>query len=199
MGAYFELGLRHITDLNGYDHILFLLALCAPYSLGHWKKVAILVTAFTVGHSLTLALAVLDIVQASAEWVEFIIPITILLTAIYNGAFGVIRNISPKSAAMPPNPQSRAIYGLTVCFGLIHGLGFSNYLRSLLGHDIVWPLLNFNIGLEIGQLAIVTAGLVLQWAIARIHAKAETWWPIALSAVAVMVALKLAFERFPGF
>ena len=197
MGAYFELGLQHITDLNGYDHILFLLALCAPFSISQWKKVAVLVTAFTLGHSLTLALAVLELVHVSSEWIEFLIPITILITAIYNGLSAIFN----KEGRTHSSARVLSIYPsylLALGFGLIHGLGFSNYLRSLLGSEIMWPLFNFNLGLEVGQLAIVAAGLAFRWGIANISLKAETWWPIVLSGVAALVAFNMALNRFPG-
>ncbi len=82
--TYFQLGFEHITDLNGYDHMLFLLALCAAYRYSEWKKILVLVTAFTVGHSITLALSVLNIIPVNGAWIEFLIPITILATAIKN-------------------------------------------------------------------------------------------------------------------
>ena len=147
---FFELGREHIADLSGYDHILFIAALCIGYLPKDWKKILILVTAFTVGHSITLALSALDAVTVSAEWIEFLIPVTIMITALIN----ILRkDVERKQRVVSLE------FLLASFFGLIHGLGFSNYLKSLLGKDtsIINQLLAFNIGLEIGQLLIVVA------------------------------------------
>src|SRR5688500_13402623 len=122
---YFILGKDHILDYaNGYDHILFVVALCTLYQLRDWKQVLILVTAFTLGHSITLALATLEIITVKAELIEFLIPLTIFITAASN-IFK--REDSFSGRAMYIN------YFYAAFFGLIHGLGFSNYLRSILG------------------------------------------------------------------
>lgn len=145
---YFKLGVTHITDLVGYDHILFIIVLCAAYSLIQWKNILILITAFTVGHCTTLILALLNIVKISSDIIEFLIPLTILFTAI--------ANIFQKNDYVKPLHQYFK-YFMALFFGLIHGLGFSNYLRSLLGSEsnLVKPLLAFNLGIEFGQLIIV--------------------------------------------
>src|SRR5687767_3974925 len=152
---YFGLGKDHILDYqNGYDHILFVIALCALYQLRDWKQVLILVTAFTVGHSITLALSTLNIVSVSAPLVEFLIPMTIFITAVSN----IFKNEDHLSGrAMQVN------YFYTAFFGLIHGLGFSNYLKSILGREksIVSQLLAFNLGLEFGQIIIVAIFLLI--------------------------------------
>ncbi len=144
---YLELGFDHISDLDGYDHILFIVVICAIYHWEEWKKILILVTAFTIGHSLTLALAVFDIVSVSRDFIEFLIPVTIMLTALSN----IIQGEKTKERSVNWN------YLLVLGFGLIHGLGFSNYLKALLGKsgDVFTPLLAFNIGVELGQLVIV--------------------------------------------
>src|SRR6478672_1120989 len=151
---YFTLGREHIADFSGYDHILFVGALCLGYLPKDWKKILVLVTAFTVGHSITLALSVLNIIEVSSKWIEFLIPVTIVVTAI------VTTYRKPATAG-----QMSPVYILAVLFGLIHGLGFSNHLKSLLGKNdsIVSDLLAFNIGLEIGQLIIVAAILLLSF------------------------------------
>src|SRR5262245_8163628 len=154
---YFDLGKDHILDYaNGYDHILFVLALCAVYVIGDWKRILILVTAFTVGHSITLALATLNIITVSAAWVEFLIPLTLFTTAISN-------RFRREEILAPPAVQTN--YLLALFFGLIHGLGFSNYLRSLLGRQesIVTPLFAFNVGLEFGQIIIVGVFLAVSF------------------------------------
>src|SRR5688572_12761348 len=143
--SYLELGFDHILDLNGYDHILFLIALCAAYSSADWKKILILVTAFTIGHSFTLAMSSLDIITINADLIELIIPVTILITAILN-------------LVIKPDTSKRwqIIYLLPLFFGFIHGMGFSNYFKVLLGREaeIILPLFAFNLGVELGQICI---------------------------------------------
>ena len=150
---YFELGTDHILDINGYDHILFVISLSALYFLADWKNVLILVTAFTIGHSITLALSTLGIITIDSALIEFLIPLTILITAITN------------LFTTPGATQSRIQmnYIFAAFFGLIHGLGFSNYLKSLLGTDssIVTQLLAFNLGIEVGQIIIVGVYLLI--------------------------------------
>ena len=153
---YGRLGFKHIIDLGGVDHIVFVLALTLRYTWSDWKKILVLVTSFTIGHSLTLALSTLSFIDISVNWVEFLIPVTILITAVSN--FWV-KDFEFKQAYSTH-------YGLALFFGLIHGLGFSNYLKSLLGREasLLGPLFSFNIGLEIGQLLIVSVILGLSYA-----------------------------------
>ncbi len=143
--TYLKLGFDHILDFNGYDHMLFLLALCAVFSLKSWKKVAVLVTAFTLGHCVTLVLSGLKFIEIDADLVEFLIPLTILITAIFNVS------LFKKGAYISWH------YILAGFFGLIHGLGFSNYFKAMLMEDesLVETLFAFNIGVELGQLVIV--------------------------------------------
>lgn len=195
--TYLQLGFQHITDLNGYDHILFVVALCAIYALRDWRKVLILVTAFTVGHSITLALATLRLFTYRTEVIEFLIPVTILATAIANffhkenegGSGGRLRR-----AGNPPSPRTR--YAMALFFGLIHGLGFSNYLRSLLGREasIVQPLLAFNIGLELGQLLIVALVLVLTFLVVDVGKAKKHDWKLILSGAVAGIAVILIKE-----
>jgi len=149
--VYLKTGFYHITDLGGYDHILFILALCAVYQWRDWRKVLVLVTAFTVGHSITLALATFNLVRFPKDFIEFLIPITILLTAVGN-LFSPVQEGKPKSF-----DNSRYVrFSFALLFGLIHGLGFSNFLRAMLGKSSLFvPLLGFNVGLELGQLLVV--------------------------------------------
>lgn len=183
---YFEEGWQHIADLGGYDHILFIMALCAVYLMNDRKKVLILVTAFTVGHSITLALSVLNIVRVSTDLIEFLIPVTIVITALGNALRG---------GKEPGRVQWN--YFLALFFGLIHGLGFSNYLRSMLGtqSDILQPLLAFNLGLEFGQLIIVTIILILSQLIIQIGKVSRRDWTIFLSAAIFGVAFVMSIER----
>lgn len=145
---YLKLGFEHIADLAGYDHILFLVALCAVYNIAQWRKILILVTAFTIGHSITLVLVSLDILSIPSKIIKFLIPLTIFLTALHNviGDRGTVSTMKMKRN-----------YAMALFFGLIHGMDFSNYFKALImdPSDIVIPLLGFNVGIELGQLLIV--------------------------------------------
>jgi hypothetical protein len=204
--VYLELGFRHIADLAGYDHLLFIVALAAGYGFSHWRELLVLVTAFTVGHSITLALATLRVVAMSSVWVEFLIPLTILLTAL--NTLWEQRTVSADAAATHRPPDStaghlrgrRVKYGMALFFGLIHGMGFSNFLRALLGEEegIAWPLFSFNVGLEIGQLVILAALLLLTWVVVRLLRVRPVTWTRFLSLGAALPALALLASRVPG-
>lgn len=188
-GLYFNIGREHIADLEGYDHILFVMALCLRYQLQDWKRILILVTAFTIGHSITLALSVFNYIAVSTTWIEFLIPVTIMVTAVAN----VLQKERPKDS------KASVIYLLALFFGLIHGLGFSNYLKSLLGRDanIVTELLAFNIGLEVGQLLIVAAVLVLSVICSQLFKIQRKDYIFFASGAVFGMALLMTIERFP--
>ncbi len=183
--TYLQLGFEHILDLGGYDHILFIIALCAVYSISQWRNILILVTAFTIGHSITLALAALDVVTFRSEVIEFLIPVTILLTALYN--------VSKKETS---DKKIMWNYALALGFGLIHGLGFSNFFRSLLGREesIIQPLLAFNIGVELGQLIIVAAVLAVGYLVMNVLNAKQRSWNLFVSGVAAGIAFILITE-----
>jgi hypothetical protein len=195
--VYLELGFRHIADLAGYDHILFIVALAAGYRLSQWKHLLVLVTAFTVGHSVTLALATLDLVRVRGDWVEFLIPLTILLTALYT-LWESWR--LPGSDAARLRHAREFKYGMALLFGLIHGMGFSNFLRALLGEEesLAWPLFSFNVGLEVGQVAILATILVVTSAATGILRVRPVFWARLLSVGAAVPALLLLISRVPG-
>jgi hypothetical protein len=182
---YFKLGLQHILDLQGFDHILFILSLCAVYVARDWVKILLLVTAFTLGHSLTLALATFEVVQIRSEVIEFLIPVTIAFTAL--------------ATLIKPKPNSgkgiQLNYLLALFFGLIHGMGFSNYLRSLLGKEAsIWqPLLAFNVGLEIGQIVIVAAFLLIT-SLVHLAGMNRKEWTLIVSAFILGVACMLMLQ-----
>ena len=183
---YFQLGIQHILDLEGFDHILFVVALCAIYVLRDWKKIIILVTAFTVGHSLTLALATLNLVRVNTDLVEFLIPVTIAITAFSN-------IVKPK----PSTGRGIQInYLFALFFGLIHGLGFSNYLRSLLGKEasIFEPLLAFNIGLEVGQLVIVAIFMIAGGILTGILGVNRRDWAMIISAIVLGMSMMMMLD-----
>ncbi|GAA3940191.1 HupE/UreJ family protein [Chitinophaga oryziterrae] len=183
---YFEMGWQHIVAWDGYDHILFIIALCAIYVMEDWKKVLVLVTAFTIGHSVTLALSVTNILHIPTKTIEFLIPVTIFITAFSN----VVRK-----QAIPEKIQLNYFFALF--FGLIHGLGFSSYLKSLLGTqtNIVAPLLAFNLGLEFGQMLVVMGILLFTGIIVNITGVKRREWNIFLSAAIFGIAVMLSIER----
>ncbi|MBS1512998.1 MAG: HupE/UreJ family protein [Bacteroidetes bacterium] len=186
---YFQMGWQHIISWDALDHILFILALSAIYLLKNWKQVLVLVTAFTIGHSLTLALSVYKIVSIKDNVVEILIPCTIIATAVFNF---FQKDFTLKSL--------RLNYFLALFFGLIHGLGFANTIRFMLAEDqtIGWSLFAFNVGLEVGQVVVVSAILLLSFAVVNsLHVKRK-WWVWALSGVALVVALKMVVERWGG-
>ncbi|MEI6585411.1 MAG: HupE/UreJ family protein [Sediminibacterium sp.] len=186
---YLEIGFQHIANLRGIDHILFVLALTIRFQFDDWRKVLILVTAFTIGHSITLALSVFNLVNYSAKWIEFLIPITILITAFSNL---FIKKFVFKT-------KFPLIYFLALFFGLVHGLGFSNYLKSLLGKDqsIISQLLAFNIGLELGQLMIVFFILLISFIFVTIIKINRREFLLFISAAIFALALNMALARIP--
>jgi hypothetical protein len=190
--VYFRLGFRHIADLGAYDHMLFIAALTVAYPAAAWRRLVWLVTAFTLGHSVTLALATLDVVRVGARLVELLIPVTIVLT----GLAAVFLSRGEDETHGPPGSQVPQ-YALAAGFGLIHGLGFSNYLRSLLGGEesIVRPLFAFNVGLEIGQLLIVGVVLLLGVLLPRLLRLTRREWVLLVSGGTVAVALTMIAER----
>ncbi len=179
-------GILHITDLEGYDHMLFLLALCAPYASREYKKIIWLATAFTVGHSLTLALAALDVLRFSGNFIELLIPITIMLTALWNIVAG----------AFIKRPQAWVQYTMAATFGLIHGMGFSSYFRMMYSEtgDLVKQLLLFNIGVELGQIIIIGLILLLLYILHKIIKLPRLYVTYALSAIAFAVAAWLVYR-----
>jgi hypothetical protein len=192
--VFLRLGFEHIADVRGYDHILFIVALCAGYQPRDWKKLLILVTAFTLGHSFTLALATYHIITINDALVEFLIPLTIFLTGVMN-----IVTSSPEGGGMLERKGTRLLqYLLALAFGLIHGMGFSNFLRALLGGEegIALPLFSFNVGLELGQICIVLTVLALTFLVIRLARMRRHDWVLVLSGATAGVALMLMIERF---
>jgi uncharacterized membrane protein YjjP (DUF1212 family) len=185
---YFELGWQHILDWQAYDHILFIAALCGVYLFKDWREILILVTAFTIGHSVTLVLSIYNKILIPSNWIEFLIPVTILITALFN-------ILNKRSYPKKFNPT----YLLALLFGLIHGMGFSNYLKSLLGksNNVVAELLAFNIGLEFGQIIIVFSVLVFSFMAIRILKVQKREWNLFLSSAIFGIALLMAIERLP--
>lgn len=192
--TYLQLGFLHICSWQATDHLTFLLALCAPYVLADWRRVVALVTSFTVGHSVTLALATLGVVGENAAVIETLIPITIMVTALVN-----MYQAGPALARRPRTAMPiwwTVPNALAVAFGLIHGLGFSNYLRALLGQKSrpVTELLSFNLGVELGQLLIVSIILLIGFVVLRMVGAARRDWVLTTSGAAFGVATLLLLQ-----
>ena len=181
---YLQLGFDHILDWQAYDHMLFVLVLCAGYTFSQWKGVLVLVTAFTIGHSITLALSALDIFRLDQDLVEALIPLTILLTALYN-----LIVWKPTNAKQPVRWE----YLLALGFGFIHGMGFSNYFRALMSESesVVKPLLFFNLGIEIGQVVFVLVALSIASAVIQYGKLSQTYWTKGISTLVGIAAIYL--------
>ena len=195
--AFVHLGFRHITDLTALDHMLFLLALAAIYRGRDWRDMLWVITAFTVGHSVTLALAVTGALRLPTPLIEFLIPVTILVTGLENI---LVRRRDRAPLGGGYRPMFAGV------FGLVHGAGFANYLQSLFVGSIVVPLLGFNAGIELGQLVVLgLAALALSGldrALALLRAPEATpsvlrLRVVAVSAVVVVVAAEMAASRTP--
>ena len=185
---YLQLGWEHIISKDALDHQLFILALIAIFSFRDWKKVLILVTAFTIGHSLTLVLSALDVFRFPSDWVEFLIPCTIVFTALDNIIFS-----KNKKKLIQLN------YYLALLFGLIHGMGFANSVRMMLAseQDITLPLFGFNVGLELGQIVVVAIALFIHYIFSEVLKLSNKIWIYIISVPIFIFALKMALERIP--
>ena len=183
---YFRFGLTHILDWAALDHILFLVALCAIYTLLDWRKVLLLVTAFTIGHCISLVVAGMDWLRLPAIWIESLLPATIMISALYNLVWRKEEN-------------SNQLYLMALVFGLIHGLGFSNTFRSMLFADEqanLWQyLLAFNLGVEVGQVVIVLLILGLAYVVLELFQLKRIWWSKGLSVLAMVAAGWMLVER----
>ena len=187
LGFYFDFGWHHIIAWDAFDHLLFVLALSAIYVIGNWKQVLVLITAFTIGHSITLALSVFNIIRVNDKWVEFLIPCTIIITAGFNF---LEKDFNTKAL--------RLNYFFALFFGLIHGLGFANAIRFMIAGDesLGWSLFGFNAGLEAGQITAVTVILLVSYLVINKAGLPRRWWVWLLSAVSLIIASKLAWHNF---
>lgn len=184
---YFQLGQEHILDRGAYDHMAFVIALAALYQFSDWKRLLVLITAFTIGHSITLALATYRVISVNMEMIEFLIPLTILFTAVSN-------LFVSEDAIFKRKVQIN--YLLALGFGLIHGLGFSNYLQAILGKEesVIWPLFAFNVGLEVGQIIIVAIFLSIAFLFVSVFSVARRDWKLIISSIVAGVALSLTMD-----
>jgi len=185
---YFGLGTDHILTWEALDHILFIAALCLRYRWTDWKKVAVLVTAFTIGHSITLALSAINYVQVPARWIEFFIPLTIAITAVNN----ILQKKGAHEKKLP------AIYFFALFFGLIHGLAYASSFLDLEGRNgLVAHLFAFNLGIELAQLLVVGAVLLLSFIITGLLKISGIGWIRVASLSILAISLNMAFQRFP--
>ena len=187
-GFYIELGFAHITDFAGYDHMLFLIALCALYRIQQWKNILVLVTAFTIGHCITLALSSFDVLTIPSTVIEFLIPVTIFLTALNN-----VIGANP----LESRSRMRKNYVMALFFGLIHGMGFSNYFKALImdSSKIVMPLLGFNTGIELGQLLVVLLIVSMAWVFATLLRIQHRDWTLFVSGAAAGISVIFIIEN----
>jgi hypothetical protein len=186
--TYLEIGIRHVLNIGAYDHVLFLIALTVPYAFKDWKKILFLVSIFTVGHTLALILSVFGIIVIKVNLVEFMIPITILITAIFN-LF---------TAGKSSKTESISLVGfVTLFFGIIHGLGFSNYFNTILSgkaSDKMLPLLEFALGIETSQLIIVFVVLILSFIVQTVFRFSKRDFTLAMSAFVIGVVIPLIIQ-----
>jgi hypothetical protein len=183
---WFTTGFQHILDWNGYDHILYVMVLSVLFSIKEWRSLFLLITAFTIGHSLTLAASAFHIITMKQSLIEVLIPLTIITTCLANIYFRNKQRL---------NYQFN--YALALLFGFVHGMGFSYLLTSLLGKEdsILLPLLSFNLGLEVGQLCIVTAMLLFSVFLIRFTRIKPAVLVTTISSVVLVIATFLFIQR----
>ncbi len=184
-----ELGFSHVWDLQGYDHLLFLVALCLPFSSRQWKPLLWLITCFTIGHSLSLIFASLEVVVVSSIWIEFLIPVSIAATAVYNLIYA-------KAVGFRNN---QLVMWVTLFFGLVHGFGFAGYFELI--RDLEQPLwsslLFFAFGIESAQIVLGTLMLLLSYVVLNVFNRNRRNWILVLSSVIIGILLPIIIERWP--
>lgn len=177
-------GTSHVLDINAYDHVLFLIVLTLPYLFKGWKRILLLVTMFTIGHTFSLILAAYDVVKISANVIEFLIPITILIVALFN-VFTAGKGAQKEKLDV--------LFFLTLFFGLIHGLGFAREFRLLVGksENKLITLLEFALGIEIAQVVIVFIVLFLGYLIQTLFRFSKRDWIMVVSAIVVGLVIPM--------
>ena len=185
---YFQIGLKHVLDIYAYDHVLFLIALAVPFSFKDWKRIVLLVSLFTIGHTLALILSVFGIIAVKVNVIEFLIPITILLTALFN-LFTAGKSSKKESVNL--------VFFITLFFGIIHGLGFSNYFKTILGgtpSSKLLPLGEFALGIEAAQIVVVFTVLILSYIVQTVFRFSKRDWTLVMSAFIIGVVVPLIIE-----
>lgn len=187
---YIKLGLNHVLDFGAYDHILFLAALAIPFTFKSWKKVLVLVTIFTVFHCISLALSAYNVMRVDVGLIEFLIPVTILLTAVFNLFY----------AQKDSHATGLYLHILaTAFFGLIHGFGFSNYFNMIMAEEEqkMGPLLGFALGIEISQVLIVLLALVLSSVIQSVFKVKQPFFIVITSIIVLFITIPMLIATFP--
>ena len=184
---YFKMGLHHVLDFSAYDHILFLIVLAVVFNFKQWRKVLWLVTLFTIGHSITLALSAFEIIKIKVAVIEFLIPLTIFITGLVN--------IITINKTAKGNENINLLFALF--FGLIHGLGFSNYFKMMVGReeDKLFPLVEFALGIEAAQIIIVLGILSIGTLILSVKKIKREYWILISSSIVILISIKMMFER----
>lgn len=186
---YLNMGINHVLDIKGYDHVLFLLALISPYAFKDWKRILFLVSIFTVGHTLALVLSVYNVVSVKASLIEFLIPVTILITALF-ALFTAGKTTKKESVTF--------VAGVTLFFGLIHGLGFSNYFKTIMigtPSEKVLPLMEFALGIEIAQLIVVMIGLILAYVAQAVFKFSKREWGLIIASFIIGAVVPMLIEN----
>ncbi|PVW17416.1 HupE/UreJ family protein [Marixanthomonas spongiae] len=184
---YFKLGLEHVLDWQAYDHVLFIIVLCAAYNFNAWRKLLILVTLFTVGHTVSLLLANYGVVSVSSSWIEFLIPITILVTALFN-LFTAGKEKRAEKLGL--------FYITTLFFGLIHGFGFAGYFKMISSDNDVLHLLEFALGIEAAQLIVVVLVLILAFIVQTIFRFNKRDWVLVISSIVIGLVIPMLVENW---
>ena len=187
--VYFQIGLHHVLDIQAYDHVLFMMALVLPFTFKDWKRLLFSVTLFTAGHTTALLLSVYEILVIKASIVELLIPITILSTAVFN-LFTIGKTNRKENLNL--------IFLITLFFGIIHGLGFSNYFKTLLGgssNSKLIPLLEFALGIEGAQITVVLAMLIVAYGVQSLFKFSRRDWILVGSAFIIGVVVPMILEN----
>ncbi|PKA98441.1 HupE/UreJ protein [Flavobacteriaceae bacterium MAR_2009_75] len=187
---YLQLGLGHVLDINAYDHVLFLAALALPFTFKSWKSVLMLATVFTLTHCLSLALSTYELVLMDVGLIEFLIPVTIAMTAIFNLLF----------IKLPTDKKNIGLHLIaTAFFGLIHGFGFSNYFKMLMAEEEnkVVPLLGFATGIEFSQVLIVLLVLTITYIVVSMIKLAKKRYVIVTSTLILLLTIPMLVRTFP--
>ena len=187
--VYLQIGLKHVLDFSAYDHVLFLIALTVPYTFKDWKRLLVLVSIFTLGHTIAMVLSVFGVIIIKVNLVEFLIPITILVVAFFN-LF---------TAGKSSKQESISVIGfVTLFFGIIHGLGFANYLKMLLGgspQSKLLPLSEFALGIESAQIIVVFVVLILSYIVQTFFRFTKRDWTLVMSSFVIGVVLPMIVEN----
>ena len=181
---YFNLGLHHVLDWKAYDHVLFLIVLCAAYTFSSWKRLLLFVTLFTLGHTLSLLLASYNVVSVSSKVIEFLIPVTILVTALFN----LFKEKKVEKMGI--------FYIITIFFGLIHGLGFASFFTALDSGGGILPLLEFALGIETAQIIVVIIILIIAFIFQTIFRFNKREWVLVVSSLVIGMVIPMLINNW---